>query len=78
MSEENIEDITKPDSSFAPTFVDHHVSPEIDFNIHCLISNIYVSKKLINTYFLHTKSMVKKFKHRFCISYLRIRICKAN
>ena len=27
MSEENIENITKSDSNFAPTFVDHHVLP---------------------------------------------------
>ena len=37
MSEENIENITKSDSDFAPTFVDHHLSPDKDFNGHCLI-----------------------------------------
>ena len=31
MSEENIENITKSDSNFAPTFVDHHVLPNINF-----------------------------------------------
>ena len=30
------------------------------------------------TYFLHTNSMVKKFKHRFYIKELLISICKAN
>ena len=34
MSEENIENMTKSDSNFAATFVDHHVSPEINFNGH--------------------------------------------
>ena len=37
MSEESIENITKSDSNFAPTFVDHHVLPDINFNGHCLI-----------------------------------------
>ena len=39
MSEENIENITKPDSNFGPTFVDHHVLSDINFNEHCLINN---------------------------------------
>ena len=48
MSEENIENITKSDSNFAPTFFDHLVLPDINFNGRCLIDNIYVPKKLIN------------------------------
>ena len=32
MSEEKIENITKSDSYFSPTFVDHHVLPDINFN----------------------------------------------
>ena len=40
MSEENIENITKSDSSCAPTFVDHHVLPDINVNGYCLIYNI--------------------------------------
>ena len=32
MSEENIENITKADRDFSPTFVDHHVLPDINFN----------------------------------------------
>ena len=31
MSQENIENLTKSDSNFAPTFVDHHVLPNINF-----------------------------------------------
>ena len=36
MSEENIENITKPDKNFPPTFVDHYVLTEVKFNVHCL------------------------------------------
>ena len=50
MSEENIESITKSDSNFVPTFVDHHSLPDINFNGHCLISNISVPKKVTNIY----------------------------
>ena len=51
MSEEDIEDITKSDSNFAPTFFDHHVLPEVNFNGHCLINNnISISKKVTNLY----------------------------
>ena len=45
ISEENIENITKSDSNFAPNFVDHHVLPDINFNGHCLIYNISIPKK---------------------------------
>ena len=48
MSEENIENLTKSDSNFAPTFVDHYVLPDINFNGHCLINNIYILEKVIN------------------------------
>ena len=34
MSEENIENITKSDINFAPTFVDHHILLDINFNEH--------------------------------------------
>ena len=49
MSEKNIENITKSDN-FAPTFVDHHLLPDINFNVHCLINNISIPKKVINLY----------------------------
>ena len=39
MSEENTENLTKSDSNLAPTFVDHHLLPEINFNGYCLIKN---------------------------------------
>ena len=51
MSEENIENITKPDSNFAPTFVNHHLWPDLSFNGHCLTNNnISISKRVINLY----------------------------
>ena len=34
MPEKSIENITKLDSIFAPTFVDHHVLSDINFNEH--------------------------------------------
>ena len=39
MSAENIENITKSDSNFAPSFVDYHVLSGITFNGYCLINN---------------------------------------
>ena len=67
MSEENIENITKSDGNIAPTFVDHHVLPDINFNGNCLISNnISVSKEVINLYISYiTNPLLKKFKRRF-------------
>ena len=57
MSEENIENKTKSDSNFAPTFVDHHLLPDINFNGHCLIKiNILISKKVISIYISDTIS----------------------
>ena len=38
-------------SNSAPTFVDHYVLPDIDFNGHCLIkNNISILKKVMNLY----------------------------
>ena len=55
MSEGGIENITKSDSNFAPTFVDHHLLPDMNFNGHCLIkNNISVSEKVINLYISYT------------------------
>ena len=51
MSEKIIENITKSNSNFALTFVDHHLLPDMNFNGHCLIkNNISISKKVINLY----------------------------
>ena len=54
MSQENIENITKSDSNFAPTFVDHHLLSDIDCNGHCLVINISIPQKLINLYIFYT------------------------
>ena len=52
---ENIENINKLDSNFAPTFVDHHLLPDKNFYGHCLIkNNIHVPKKVINLYISYT------------------------
>ena len=48
---ENIEITTKSDKTFAPTFVDHHLLPDINFSGHCIIKNvIFIPKKVINLY----------------------------
>ena len=51
MSQEYIEYITKSDSNFASTFVEHHLLPDINFIGHSLIKNdISVPKEIINFY----------------------------
>ena len=51
MSEESIENLTKSDSNFAPTFVDPHLLPDMSFNGLCLTkNNISIPKKVINLY----------------------------
>ena len=55
MLEENIKNITKSESIFAPSFVNHHVLlPDISFDGLCLINNIYIPKKVINIYISYT------------------------
>ena len=54
MSEKNIENITKSESNFASTFVDHHVLSDINFNGHCLKNNICIPTKVINIFISHT------------------------
>ena len=51
MSEENIENIPKSNSNFAPTVADHHVLPGINLKGPCLIkNNISIPKKVLNLY----------------------------
>ena len=51
MLEENIENITKSDINFAPTFVDHHLLPDIKFNGYGLIKhNIFIPEIAVNLY----------------------------
>ena len=55
MSEESIENITKSSSNFAPTVVDHHVLPDMNFNGQCLMkNNISIPKKVTNLYMSYT------------------------
>ena len=54
MSEENIENMTKSDRNFAPTFADHHLLADINFNGHCVINNnISTPKKVINKFIFY-------------------------
>ena len=50
----NSDNLIKSNSNFAPIFVDQHVLPDIGFNGHCLINNIYIPKKVINIYISYT------------------------
>ena len=55
MTEESIENITKLDSNFALTFVDHHLLPDMNFNEQCLIkNNISMPEKVINLFISYT------------------------
>ena len=59
MSVQNIKNVTKSDILFAPTFFEHHLLQDINFNGRWLINK--------SIYFIHTNSMVQKFKHMFYI-----------
>ena len=69
MSEESIENITKSNSLFTQTFVNHYILPDVNFNGNCLINNNISIPNTSNKsiYFLHVKSMVKRFNYRFWI-----------
>ena len=55
ISQETIENTTKSNSNFAPTFVDHHLFRDMNFIGLCLIkSNIYIPKNLITMYISYT------------------------
>ena len=54
MSEENIENITKSENHFAPTFVDHHLLPDITFDGDCLITKIVIPKIVRNFFISYT------------------------
>ena len=69
-SEESIENITKSDSNFAPTFIDHHSLLDININGHCLKKNIYFfSKKVKNLNISYTLiPQLKPFNTDFTLS----------
>ena len=55
MTEESIENITKSDSNFPPTFFDHNLLSHISFSGHCLVkSSISIPKKVISLYISYT------------------------
>ena len=57
MSEENIENITKSNSNFTPTFFYHQLLPDINFNGHCLIkNNVSIPNNVINLYISYAQS----------------------
>ena len=45
MSEESIENITKSVTNFAPTFVDHYLLPDMNFNVHFFKKIIFLFLK---------------------------------
>ena len=46
MSGESVENITKSKRLFAPTFVNHYILTDVNFNGHCLII-IFLSLKTL-------------------------------
>ena len=55
MLEERIENMIKSGSNFAPSFVDPHLLPDMNFHGHCLINkNVSIPKKVINLYISYT------------------------
>ena len=79
MSEESIENITKSDSNFAPTFVNHHVLPNVNFNGHLLINNnISIPKKVINLSISYILNPSLRNLNTDLKTELFIWICKAN
>ena len=66
-----------------PTFVDHHLLPEMTFSRHCLIKNsIYVPKKVINLYISYTLTALNSTenaeadKYKYNGSGMRFDLCE--
>ena len=51
MPEENIENIAKSGSNFAPTFANHHPLKDVNFNGHYLGKNIFVFEADMNSWY---------------------------
>ena len=70
LSEESVENITKSDSNFAPTSVNHHLLPDIYFNGLCLINNnISIPKKVISLYVSYILNpLLRKLKTDFTLN----------
>ena len=68
MSEENIENITKVENTFAPTFVDHHLLPDMNSNGYGLIiKSISIPEKVINLYISYTLNHQLRILNKFLI-----------
>ena len=64
MSKESIENLTKSDSLFAATFVNHYLLPDENFNGHYLMnSNISIPKNVINLYISYKLNLRFRIKH---------------
>ena len=50
MSEGSIENITVSENSFASTLGNYYLLSDGKYNGRCLINNIFVPRKVINTY----------------------------
>ena len=80
MSEESIKNVTKSDSNFALTFVDHHLLPDMNFNGHCLITNnISIPKEVINLYISYTLGpQLRNLNTDFALGNCLFGSCKAT
>ena len=65
MSQKSTENITSSDSSFAPTFVDHHVLRNINFNEYCLIKNNFSIPKVINLYMSYKSGLQLRNSNKY-------------
>ena len=51
ISVKGFENITKSSINFAPTFGDHHLLPDVNFDRYCVIkNNVYIPDKVMNLY----------------------------
>ena len=76
MSEEGIGNITKWNSLFAPTFVNHYMLPDVYFHGHCLIDSNISIPIYINIYniYIHNISIYIIYICRYIYIYTYIYI----
>ena len=62
MSEDSIKNVNKSESNFAPTFVGHHLLPDITFNGPCLMENsISILKNIVMPYISYI--LISRFRN---------------
>ena len=76
MSEEKIKNNPGSSNDFTPTFIDYGPLPDV--KVSARLGNISTHKFSKLIYFLHTRYIVDKFKHRFQISSLLIWSSEVN